>query len=168
MYTLFFLNICTTQLFTRYKTWIWTCSLLLGNLFHQPPTWRCLMLLLLLKSVMVNLTPLILWSCAPGLWRSTTNKVVSIWMSLLLVEDTSPSICHLSFPGYTCCFFYLRFSTVLRGYVCMVSPGEIVDNMFKESLDSVQSFDIFCCYEKTTHVPNIFLPFSHKGLGHFT
>ena len=50
----------------------------------------------------------------------------------------------------------------------MVSAGEIVHNMFKENLDSVQSFDIFCCYEKTTHVPNMFLPFSHKGLGHFT
>ena len=47
----------------------------------------------------------------------------------------------------------------------MVSAGEIVGNMFKENLDSVVFFDIFCCYEKTTHFPNMFLPFSHKGWG---
>ena len=35
----------------------------------------------------------------------------------------------------------------------MVSDGEIVGNMFKESLDSVQSFDIFCRYEKQRMFP---------------
>ena len=85
-------------------------------------------------------------------------------MSLLLVEDTSPSVCHVSFPWCTCCFFYLRFFHCFKRlciYV-MVSDGEIVGNMFKENLDSVVSFDIFCCYEKQHVFPTCSYHFPTK------
>lgn len=44
----------------------------------------------------------------------------------------------------------------------MVSDGEIVGNMFKENLDSVQSFDIFCCFEKQHIFPTCSYHFPTK------